>query len=275
MKEPQKELNGNLRTLVCCGRSGSTALLHCLSQSDQIDARYQLIKTSVRDAVKSGVLLAEEREDGIYAEDHSIFRGQSEKVIILKETIGSYNIPECDYSVFPREDRDDAIRVTRPVFLVRDPLEVMDAKKRRGWKSSLENSVRAYANVFREYQHAKTISPESVISCTYQHLMSKPEEALGRICNHWQIKFEDVMLDWRYPFPSSIKGGQDFYDLTSSGAFDGISKSTTLKQKEYQGLTLDIASILRLTRSDLREIYEYYDVMKADADTDFWKTTVS
>lgn len=270
MNKPTAELSKDLRTLVCCGRSGSTALLHCLSQSDKIDARYQLIKTSVRDAVRSQAIPATESSTGDYAEDYSIYYGQSDsgKTVVLKETIGSYNIPECDYSVFPKTDKDQAIRATRPVFLVRDPLEVMDAKKRRGWKSTLENSVRAYGSVFNEYQNAKAVAPESVLSCTYQHLMSDPEKTIRRICSHWGISYEDVMLKWRYPFPSAIKGGNDFYELGATGAFDGIAKSETLKAKEYQGLTLDVASILRMTRGDLKEVYDYYEKMKADADGD-------
>lgn len=189
--------------------------------------------------------------------------------MVLKETIGSYNIPECDYSIFPRDEKNEAICVSRPVFLVRDPIEVMDAKIRRGWKSTLENSVRAYGNVFAEYQYSRTIARSNVLCCTYQHLMADPENVIRRICSHWGIMYEDVMLKWRYPFPSAIRGGQDFCELVESGAFDGIANNETVAPKEYKGLLLDVASILRMTRGDLSMVYEYYETMKADADVDF------
>lgn len=264
------KLDTGLRTLICCGRSGSTAVLHCLSQSDDVIAHYQPIKSSVRDAVRARLISGEEDEPGKYGENYEIFYGDTPKgkTRIMKETVGSYNTAECDYSVFPPADKDEAIISTKPAFLVRDPLEVMEAKKRRGWKSTLDNSARAYHKVFEEWQYAKTFDPQ-VLTFTYDHLMRDPEEVLQRLCTYWGIEYDPVMLNWVHKFPDKILGGQDFYELIASGSFDGISSSNTLRRKEYQGISMDISSIVQMTRGDLKFIYDDFEAMKEDAFTQF------
>lgn len=260
------ELDSKSRLLIGTGRSGSTALLFCLAQSEQINALYQPIKTSVRIAIKH-----DSHFEDNFGENYAPYYKKSlgdTRFTIIKETIGSYSLAECDYSPFPRRDKDNAIRITRPIFLIRDPVEVFNAKKLRGWKSPIELSARAYQKVYEAYQYAKSVSDQ--VSClTYEQLCSNPEQILRSICARWNIDYNDVMLNWVTKFPNGILGGDDFYNLCATGAFSGIENATTFNPRLKQEIVLDAETIQRITNGDLSYVYEYFNQMQFKAQKDY------
>lgn len=261
--QASKAISNKVKIIIATGRSGSTALLNCISQSDHIAAFYQPIKSSIRDYYKCNPNLNPNNSNLAFIPDYSIYYDhvKDDKIVVLKETLGSRNIAECDYPIFPTESRNEAIYKTKPFFLFRDPLEVMNSKQLQNWKIPLELSARAYHNVFLEWEYCSNFQDET-ICCTFNKLSSDPEQVLRKLCNYWNIPFEKEMLHWSKPFPNSIFGKDDFFELIEKGAFDGIIKAKTLIPKKKDQIIMDPKSISRIIEGDLSYLYSDFSIIE-------------
>lgn len=103
------ELVRNLRVIVSLCKGGSTALIHSLSHAPRVTCYLQ--------TVKSGQRMHGAPDYGIYSQAH-------EGIVLSKETIGHSTAADCTLRVFPS---DEAIRLTAPVFLFRDPVDTWAA----------------------------------------------------------------------------------------------------------------------------------------------------
>jgi len=137
----EKFNSGNkLRMLIAPSRSGSSALINALSQSDEVfRCFFQTIKAGIR---------AEDKPD------YGVFSSASEEgVVIAKETFGFDREIECDFDLFP--SREDMIN-TVPSFLFREPLETYASWKRLGG-DDLDLFILSYQSAFKTYQQAREI----------------------------------------------------------------------------------------------------------------------
>ncbi|MBI9047716.1 MAG: hypothetical protein JEZ06_24745 [Anaerolineaceae bacterium] len=237
MYKAKNPTNSGLRLIISPVRSGSTALLHCFVNNRFVDQTfYQPVKTGLRLEGKG---------------DYKLFYRNDGRVVVAKETMGPYFPNECNLDIFPNGDKEQAIIVTRPVFLFRDPLAIYTSAKMRGWcdRSRPNNGFDVdklslvYRAVWNMYLYA-VLAFERAQDClgplcvTYNQIAENPEKILKTVCRYWGIEFDYRMLKWEIPFTEAvgnpenteasrkIVGGQDFFALIETGAFDGISAST-------------------------------------------------
>jgi hypothetical protein len=117
-------------------------------------------------------------------------------VVLSKETIGHSTVADCTLQVFPS---DEAIRMTAPVFLFRDPVDTRAAWARAGWGSA-ELFALAYGHALELYERARGLSPRTV-ALRYESFGANREAAFRRLCAELGIGFSRDMLQWRYRFP--------------------------------------------------------------------------
>lgn len=176
-----KALAGNLRVIVSLCKGGSTALIHSLSHAPGVTCYLQ--------TVKSG-----QRQFGI--PDYSVYYCRHEGVVLSKETIGHSTVADCTLAVFPS---DEAIAVTRPVFLFRDPVDAWAAWARSGW-GSLACFLQAYGHLLDLYDRARSLSPDAA-AIRYEAFGENVRSGFRRLCDILEIRFDEGMIRWRHRFP--------------------------------------------------------------------------
>lgn len=271
------ELNPSLRLLVSGVRSGSTALaMALLNNPDVYRAFYQFIKTGIRDM---GVPNYELFFNNLF---HTA--GESGKITFTKETFGPYNEAESTFPLFPPEKAEDAIATVRPIYLFRDPDQIVSAVFRRGWNKkigSIERTVEllrlSLDNLFQSYTQAKEKVPEGVVSITYDQLVdpNHQENILKAMCKHWEIRYSSLMQDWEITFAEATDnerqtmpsrkfiGGIDFYRLIGAGAFDNLMEAKNFYPVNTAVMLPD--EIQQPTRKKFGEIVEQYQEIQNDS----------
>lgn len=175
------ELVGNLRLIVSLCKGGSTALIHSLAHAPGVTCYLQ--------TVKSGQRMHGAPDYGIYYEAH-------DGIVLSKETIGHSTTADCTLQVFPS---DEAIRLTAPVFLFRDPVDTWAAWARAGW-GSLDYFKLAYGHALDLFDRARAITPGAA-AVQYESFGADCGAAFRRLCGLLGIEFRDEMIHWRYRFP--------------------------------------------------------------------------
>lgn len=169
-----------LRVIVSLCKSGSTALIHSLAHAEGVTCYFQ--------TVKSGQRLRGAPDYGIYRQAHS-------PVALSKETIGPNTLEDCTLEVFPD---DAAIRATRPVFLLRDPVDTWAAWSRAGW-GTFERFTIACRHLLDLYDRARALRAGAVMR--YEAFGQDPEAAFRQLCGLLGIDYTPAMIDWRMRFP--------------------------------------------------------------------------
>lgn len=198
MDNPQSSIiEPQIRFLIACPRSGSTLLMRIFAESPDC-------------AVTSRLLLIGNRSTEDFRPDYSILKSPyqhsvfvkamnlGKRFLICKEELGNNSHKgECLYDMCPTLS---AYAMTRPVFLIRDPIRVFDSWKYVGWTDA-QSMIDCYTNMFRMLDQA----PSHTISCLlYERLVQEPRTELKRICARWGVPFSEIMLDFKKPFRSSF-----------------------------------------------------------------------
>lgn len=288
------DIRKDARLIVSPCRTGSTPLQFCFAcnipntpQDGRVrEALYQPIKTGIRDQLGDLMWVPANKDltsDAHFFRDESgadyspYFRkaGTHHKkgITIIKESRGPYSDLECEYQLFPAFARERLIETTQPLFLVRDPLSVYDAMKRRRWEgATIDLLVRAYRSVYEEYKAMREVS-DAVACITYEQIADSPERMLRMLCERWGITYTKSMLQWGkgHAFPGALKGGQDYYDLVNDGDFDGITNSTTFTPPDHKTIQIDRRTVLNITRpaGKYSKMYDWYEEMRDDATNRF------
>src|SRR5690349_1826531 len=142
-----------LRMLIAPVRSGTTAFLHLMAQSSYVDTA-------------TGVMKRNLRAGG--APDYRIYEMSSRfPFLFYKASFGYRCAAECTYDPF-RSSCD--IVATRPLFLLRDPVQTLNSWRRRGWiGTDLKLFLLAYRSVVGLFRRAAQDS-ERVRCLAYEHL---------------------------------------------------------------------------------------------------------
>jgi hypothetical protein len=175
------ELARNLRVIVSLCKGGSTALIHSLAHAPDVTCYLQTVKSGQRTHGEP---------------DYSVYYCRHPGVVLSKETIGHSNFADCTLAVFPSEQ---AIRLTAPVFLFRDPVDTRAAWAAAGW-GSLEFFKLAYGHALELYARARALAPGAA-AIRYEEFGADRAAAFRRLCRLLGITFCDEMLNWRYRFP--------------------------------------------------------------------------
>lgn len=192
-----------LRFLVACPRSGSTLLMRVFAESPVCAVTSRLI------------LMGNSGEQSGFSPDYSILETPcshsvyikaaeaGKRLLINREELGNNSSKgECLYDICPSPS---AYAMIRPVFMVRDPIQVFDSWKNVGWMDE-QSLVHCYTNLFHMLRQA----PAHAISCLlYEHLIQHPEREIKRICARWGVPYSGAMLDFKKPFGTSFLFASD------------------------------------------------------------------
>jgi hypothetical protein len=184
MDEPQSPNQAlQIRLFVTCPRSGSTLLMRIFAESPVCAVTSQLISvgnTGERELFRPDYSILENPSH------HTVFISamkSGKQFLISKEELGINNQKgEYLYDVYPTPS---TYAMTRPVFLIRDPIRVFDSWKNVGWTDEL-SLIDCYTNMFRILHQA----PSHAVSCLlYEHLIQDPHTEVKRICAWWGVPF--------------------------------------------------------------------------------------
>jgi FMN phosphatase YigB (HAD superfamily) len=192
--------NPQIRFLVACPRSGSTLLMRIFAQSPDCAVTSRLILMG-NAAEGSGTHC---RPDYTILEDperHIVYiqaRNSQRRFLVSKEELGNNsNKGECLYDLC---SSPAAYTMTRPIFLIRDPVRVFDSWKKLGW-TDVSSLVDCYTNIFRMLGQSSAYA----ISCLlYEKLVQDPQTEIKQICRRWGVPYLDAMLHFKKPFASSF-----------------------------------------------------------------------
>jgi FMN phosphatase YigB (HAD superfamily) len=132
--------------------------------------------------------------------------------------------------------------MTRPVFLIRNPIRVFDSWKNAGWTDE-QNLIDCYTNMFRILYQA----PLHPVSCLlYEHLIQNPHTEVKRTCAWWGVPFSEKMLSFKQPFGSSFIFSTDrekeiYLEKKPLGLFTTVEASSSVEiDGPYYGLLSNI-----------------------------------
>ena len=227
------ELVTNLRVIVSLCKGGSTALIHSLSHAPGVTCYLQ--------TVKSGQRMHGAPDFGIYYEPH-------DGIVLSKETIGHSTLADCTLQVFPC---DEAIRLTAPVFLFRDPVDTRAAWARAGW-GSLEFFKLAYGHLLDLFDRARALAPGAA-AIHYESFGADARGAFRHLCGVLGIEFSDQMIRWRYGFPdeSPVRWRDDVQRDFERGDSDTARSAAgfVYRRTPHKLPSKEVAEIDRLFRS--------------------------
>ena len=176
-----KRLAENLRVIVSLCKGGSTALIHSLSHAPGVTCYLQTVKSGQR---RFGV------------PDYGVYYCRHAGVVLSKETIGHSTEADCTLAVFPS---DEAVVATRPVFLLRDPVDAWAAWARSGW-GSLAYFLQAYTHLLDLCDRARGLTAGAA-AIRYETFGEDVEAAFRRLCGVLEIPYDAGMVNWRNRFP--------------------------------------------------------------------------
>ncbi|PWY95912.1 HAD-like protein [Aspergillus sclerotioniger CBS 115572] len=124
--------------------------------------------------------------------------------------------------------------MTRPVFIVRDPVRVFDSWKKLGW-GDLYSFFICYRSLFKMLQASPV--PQVVI---YEQLVSDARGTVAALADYWDILFDDWCLEFKRPFGDYILNGDRDQSINQGtvpdGLFDRVKTHTHVEDFSGHGL---------------------------------------
>ncbi len=234
-----------IRTLFSTMRSGSTLVLHCLSQHPDITCISGTIKKSP--TLKIGEISNSWQEVLSWKHENDF--------LFIKNTYDK-NI----YYPFP----DPAIiALVRPVFLFRDPVQTINSIILKKFMSSnIEDAIKAYKEgAFASYTKTKSISPDNTRCITYETLTKQPEQVFTKLLNFWGIPWHPNVINWQEPFSErtfrhDIKTHQyDIKNAIQDNHHDTLVKSTQIVPEHKREIVLSEHEV-DLIKTELQDLYD-------------------
>jgi len=171
-----------VRTLFSTMRSGSTLVMHCLSQHPNISCISGTIK-------KSPTLKSEEISwDSVLSWEHE------KDFLFIKNTY--------DRNIYYPFYNAEVIPLLKPLFLFRDPVQTINSIVLKEFmNSNVEDAIKAYKEgAYASYTKAKESSPENIRCLTYETLVAQPENAFKKLLNFWEIPWNPAVINWQENF---------------------------------------------------------------------------
>lgn len=247
-----------LRMIVSVVRSATTGFMHAVGQ-------HPLIAVA-SDSMKAPLLNGESEPD------YSIYNASADRpYIVYKANFGhatTTNPALCTYNPF-REPVD--VERTNPLFLFRDPVQVMNSWRRQGW-GNLEFFKLAYGRAVELYLELKGVS-DHVRCVAYKHLGVYPKGVFPQILEGWDIPFDlqshGEIWDWgRTSLSSSSLSYADDYRRRLRyqrihGVHDSLMQGTQRYFYRENPVILEPSEVLEVSHA-FREAYEEIVVDSAD-----------
>lgn len=241
-----QEKKGKLKFLLSTVRSGSTALLHSLSQHPEVETASFLMKNNIFYGKGNDV------DYSIY--DISICKPH----LIYKVTFGFNSYLACTYKPF-RNDED--IISTTPVFLFRDPVTNYNSWFKQGW-GNIDLFIAAYRHVANLCFYCMDVIGGATC-VTYENLAENPESIIRLILRHWSISEIKGISKWHTPFG---EGTISFFGDTNDAMKDrfredinkGIYESAVIGDQQFRFVDAPIIipeNIRCIIDKKLRNIY--------------------
>ncbi|KAJ5536969.1 hypothetical protein N7513_010155 [Penicillium frequentans] len=226
-----------IRLLVACPRSGSTLFMRIFRELPRCAVTSRLILQGNYHESGDESLAPVKPNYSIFShpEAHPVYQeaiSQDCTTLITKEELEhEYFEGECDFNIFPNKAAYD---LTRPAFLVRDPVRVFDSWKKMGW-GDLNSFFICYRGLFKMLKASP--NPKSII---YEQLVSDPGRTVASLAEYWNILFDEDCLEFKKPFGDFIfkdDREQSIYQgAAPEGLFDRVKSHNHIKDFGSHGL---------------------------------------
>jgi hypothetical protein len=233
-----------VRTLFSTMRSGSTLVLHCLSQHPNI--------TCISGTIKKSPTLKAETISNSW---QKVLSWEHENDFLFVKNTYDKNI----YYPFP----DSAIiPLVKPVFLFRDPVQTINSIiLKRFMNSNLEDAIKAYKEgAFASYIKTKNLSPNNTRCITYETLTERPEQVFTKLLSFWGIPWHPNVINWQETFSErtfrhDIKTHQnDIKNAIQDNHHDTLMKSTQIMPQHVKKIILSGHDV-DLIKTELQDLY--------------------
>ncbi len=225
-------------------RSGSTALLHALSQHPDVECVYQPIKSGLRMSGQPNYAFFEQESEG----DH--------RFLAAKETIGHKDTTECTLQVFPNKE---TYKITRPCFIFRDPVSTYGSWRILGW-GNMELFEISYWHTFNLFVDANQASGYAS-AIIYEDLIADPETIMRQLCEKWELPYNDLLVNWE----RSLGKDSPIQRWVHEGSSKGFEAEHHAKLRESRTFTpMEGEKALPLDQAELvrRKLASVYEAVK-------------
>jgi hypothetical protein len=234
-----------VRTLFSTMRSGSTLVLHCLSQHPNITCISGTIQ-------KSPTLKAEE----ISRSWQKVLSWKHENDFLFVKNTYDKNI----YYPFPDSE---IIPLVKPVFLFRDPVQTINSIVLKEFmNSNLEDAIKAYKEgAFASYIKTKRLSSDNTRCITYETLTEQPEQVFAKLFSFWEIPWHPKVIRWQESFSErtfrhDVKSHQnDIKNAIQDNHHDTLVKSPQIMPEHKREIALSKREV-GLIKTELQDLYD-------------------
>jgi hypothetical protein len=175
-----------LYMLVSIVRSGSTAVLHALSQHSDVRTATNTLRSSLQGAM----------DRPHYAALDEL--RQAAGVVVYRASIGGLQEVKTTYSPFSSEHD---IMDSRPLFLFRDPLPLFGSWAAAGL-TNVDQFLRAYQRLAQLYLQCRAIAREAgsdgsiVEGIRLESLVAAPQRSMTHVLARWDLAYQQSVVDW-------------------------------------------------------------------------------
>ncbi|MBU0578270.1 hypothetical protein KJ742_01425 [Patescibacteria group bacterium] len=159
-------------------RSGTTAFLTALNQHPDVETIGGVIKRPLK--------------NGGAKPDYSVYDAEFDSpYTVVRSNFGRETVQQCTFSPF-RDDDD--IHRTRPLFLIKDPVQVWNSWARQGW-NQFEHFKIAYQHLLDLYAQVREVSDR--VRCVAQEFLGTvPQIIFPQILENWGIPYDSRVVYW-------------------------------------------------------------------------------
>jgi len=234
-----------VRTLFSTMRSGSTLVLHCLSQHPNI--------TCISGTIKKSPSLKAETISNSW---QKVLSWEHKNDFLFVKNTYDKNI----YYPFPDSV---VIPLVKPVFLFRDPVQTINSIiLKKFMNSNLEDAIKAYKEgVFASYTKTKRLSSDNTRCITYETLTEQPVQVFTKLLNFWGIPWHPNVINWQETFSErtfrhDIKTHQnDIKKAIQDNHHDTLMKSNQIISQHNKEIVLSKHDV-DLIKIELQDLYD-------------------
>lgn len=205
--------------------------MQSLNQSAEVHCFYQPMKEGIREGTGP--------DYSFFDGTHPSFSKHPGKIFFAKEVLGHTRPEESTFQLFPD---DDAVRRSRPLFLLRDPIGTWSSWKKcktagkEGWEGvcDIEMFKLAYEHTYQTFVSARQIS-DQVTCLTREHLLQNPQRVFKLVCDRWEIPFESSMIQWKQSFDvNSFTCGEKDHRADGTAEYDHAETFNRIQHKDVR-----------------------------------------
>ncbi|RDL33131.1 uncharacterized protein BP5553_08570 [Venustampulla echinocandica] len=232
-----EEQQTQIRVLVACPRSGSTLFMRIFRELPHCAVTSRLILQGNYHKFGDKSLARVKPDYTIYfhPESHPVYQhavAERCSTLVTKEELGhEFFNGECDFNILPNKA---AYEMTRPAFLVRDPVRVFDSWKKIGW-----GDLYSFFICYRSLSKMLKASPVPHV-VIYEQLVADARDTVAALAEYWNIPFDERCLEFKRPFGDYIfKDDREksiYQGAVPDGLFARVKSHTHVEDFSSHGL---------------------------------------